>query len=102
MLRYKTQQVRASVGQKHKIVVPHSEVCMHMRVAGTIMFVELRASTYGNDTYHSAQLYKLNGEPYSSPITTGEGGFYQDSAGYYTYAICEDANGNPIEEETIP
>jgi hypothetical protein len=49
------------------VTLPHSEVCMHMRVAGARMFVAL---TEGD----MAQLYTLEGVKFSSPITRGEAG----------------------------
>lgn len=52
--------------------MPHSEVCMHMRVAGKRMFV----APIDNDM---AQLYTLAGEPFSFPITRGEAGIRYDT-----------------------
>ena len=46
---------------------PYSEVCMHMHVAGKVMFV----APHGP---HMAQLYTLSGHPFSFPITNGEAG----------------------------
>lgn len=48
-----------------KVRLPYSEVCMHMRVAGTLMFVEPLPR-------NMAQLYSLFGDPFSFPITRGE------------------------------
>jgi hypothetical protein len=49
------------------VTLPYSEVCMHMQVAGKRMFVAL---TEGD----MAQLYTLEGEKFSFPITRGEAG----------------------------
>ena len=69
-------------GERVRIVAPHSEVCMHMRIAGKPMLAELRPShAWG----YMVQLYRLDGTPYSAAILTGEAGFYQDSNGYYCY-----------------
>jgi hypothetical protein len=69
--RYITQ------GQRVPNVLPYSEVCMHMRVAGEVLEVELVGSAYP-----MAQLYK-DGQRYSAPITTGEAGIYRDYDGRY-------------------
>jgi hypothetical protein len=53
--------------QAVKVRLPHSEVCMHMRVAGTTMWVEPLPNGM-------AQLYDLNGRKFSGPITRGEAG----------------------------
>jgi hypothetical protein len=49
------------------VEVPFSEVCMHMRVAGTWMFVQPLP-------HNMAQLYTLGGSKFSMPITRGEAG----------------------------
>lgn len=51
------------------LVLPYSEVCMHMRVAGTQMLGELV------EDGRMVQLYKPDGEPFSFPITRGEAGW---------------------------
>jgi hypothetical protein len=81
-------------GQKCRMFLPSSEVCMHMQVAGKVMTVELVRTTHGNDVYISAQLYKDNGDFFSSRITYGEAGFYHEGdveayrrgEGFYFYA----------------
>ena len=64
-------------GDVIRLRLPYSEVCMHMRVAGTVMEVELTASG-------SAQLWK-DREKFSSPVLPGEAGIYRNSNGYYAY-----------------
>jgi hypothetical protein len=49
------------------VTLPYSEVCMHMRVAGTQMLVEPRPDGM-------AQLWNLDGTQFSFPITAGEAG----------------------------
>jgi len=69
--------------------MPYSEVCMHMRVAGHAMFIKVVAGPLG---ITSAQLYDLQGNIFSAPITMGEAGFYFDEAKrrFYCYGIkCE-------------
>ena len=61
--------------------MPHTEVCMHMRVHNRRMQVELVACSYG----YMAQLYTLDGQIFSLPITTGEAGIYEDQTGHYAY-----------------
>ena len=70
------------LADRWEAIMPHSEVCMHMRVAGTKM---LCAFT-GNPSYPMVQLYKTDGIAFSAPVTTGEAGVYGDSRrGFYTY-----------------
>ena len=57
-----------NVPEDAKLVrVPHSEVAMHMRVAGTMMW----AAPVGE---HAAQLYELNGKRFSAPVLRSEAG----------------------------
>lgn len=51
------------------LTLPYSEVCMHMKVAGTQMLGELVEDGL------MVQLYNLSGEPFSMPITRGEAGW---------------------------
>lgn len=60
--------------------MPYSEVCMHMRVSGKPMKFLLK-----DQEYPSVQLYDEEGREYSSPITRGEGGVFEDKEGYYYY-----------------
>jgi hypothetical protein len=47
--------------------------------------------------YVVAQIYK-DGRKFSSPILTGEAGFYQDEKGYYTY---QDDGPGDADPDTI-
>jgi hypothetical protein len=61
--------------------LPWSEVCMYMRVAETVMDVQLTDAPYP-----MAQLLK-DGRAFSAPVTTGEAGIYGcSSEGFYAYA----------------
>lgn len=74
-------------GEHVQMLISHSEVCMHMQVAGLVLEVELRDCGPSNNpdkNYHVAQLYR-DGKEYSAPIGTGEAGFYNDGDGYYYY-----------------
>jgi hypothetical protein len=69
--------------------MPYSEVCMSMRVAGHTMFAKVVSGAMGTT---AAQLYELNGKPFSFPILMGEAGFLFDGniRRYYCYGIkCE-------------
>jgi hypothetical protein len=74
------EPIRILPGQRGSKTLPHSEVCMHMRVSGKTMAFELLAKEYP-----SVQLYQADGRPFSFPILTGEAGLYRDEEGYYYY-----------------
>lgn len=70
-------------GDKVLAVMPHSEVCMHMLVAGQVMGIEVIGGQYGP----LAQLYDPNdGANFSFPILKGEAGIFTDDQGHYVYA----------------
>jgi hypothetical protein len=83
-------------GDRVRLELPHSEVCMHMRVAGRVMDVEL---TDGEHTM--AQLLNPDGSAFSLPITTGEAGIYGSPRdGYYCYPEGGgDDPADPLHEE---
>jgi hypothetical protein len=59
--------------------MPHSEVCMHMRVAGReVLFTLLHDG--------SVQLIRNDGSHFSFPITNGEADVYEDDDGYYFHS----------------
>lgn len=66
-------------GRKMAKRIPHSEVCMHMQVAGKVMQVELLPGR------NAAQLYRLDGVAYSSPILPSEAGIREDDGIYYCH-----------------
>jgi hypothetical protein len=58
------------------VEVPHSEVAMHMRVAGTMMWVHpVEFTNPGNPRPSMVQLYDLSNRKFSAPVTAGEGGY---------------------------
>ena len=61
--------------------MPYSEVCVHMKIAGTKMHCEFASNT----SYPMVQLYTTDEKRFSAPVTTGEAGVYGDSRGFYTY-----------------
>lgn len=76
-------------GDRVRLEMPFSEVCMHMRVAGTAMDVELLSGDRGNAgrPWFAVQLYRP-GEPcpFSLPITPGEAGIFTCADGsHYAY-----------------
>lgn len=62
-------RVRVKVGEKIKVIMPWSEVCMHLNIAGKTMTCELLG--------RGVQLYDEEGNKFSFPITHGEAGFYE-------------------------
>ena len=69
-------------GDRVRLLMPYSEVCMHMQVAGRVMTVELIGGTYaGGQTYIVAQLRNDDESAFSAPIGTGEAGLYGSPCG---------------------
>lgn len=58
--------VKASVGDYLQVRLPYSEVCMHMMVAGQVMWCEVLET--------GVQLRDEHGAPFSFPISHGEAG----------------------------
>lgn len=54
-----------------RVRLPFSEVCMHMKVAGEIMWARIIRRPSG---YPMAQLLNDDGTPFSFPITMSEAG----------------------------
>lgn len=71
-------------GKLYRGLMPHSEVCIHMQVAGKVMEFELLPRG-------AVQLYK-DRQLFSSPILSGEAGIYQNDDGsrYYYPPIMEE------------
>jgi hypothetical protein len=67
-------------GVRYAAEMPHSEVCVHMRIAGKLFYFEW----YGG---RAVQLFgAASGDcPFSAPILTGEAGIYEDAGGHYFY-----------------
>ena len=79
--------IRVVTGEHGRKVMPHSEVCMHMRVAGREMAFALLDGG-------SVQLLNDDGSHFSIPITNGEAGVYEDRDGYYFHSPFKDARTN--------
>jgi hypothetical protein len=72
------QRVYVRRGTKFANVMPHSEVCMHMRVAGKTMGCELVGPR------PMVQLFDIESQrPFSAPILTGEAGIYEENGEFY-------------------
>lgn len=69
-------------GQTGEKFMPASEVCASMRVVGHRMRFQLTESQHP-----MVQLFRLDGTPFSFPITTGEAGVYsrRDEQGKWSY-----------------
>lgn len=73
--------VNLNRGDIAMIEIGYSEVCVHMRVAGKVMPVQVTTGLHP-----AAQLLDASGKPYSFPVTLGEAGIYTDSTGQpYAY-----------------
>lgn len=66
---------RLSVGDRVRVRLPYSEVCMHLHVAGLTRTVEVQE--------HGAQIIDDDGRPFSFPVTHGEAGIHRDAGGLY-------------------
>lgn len=62
-------------GDEVSLELPYSEVCMSMRVAGTVRTVCVLED--------AAQILNPSGTPFSAPITHGEAGIYRDGSELY-------------------
>ena len=71
------------IGSTVTLVLPYSEVNMHMRVAGQIRNVKVLPD-------NSAQILNSDGSPFSFPVLWGEAG------------IGSDGDGRPIVLATVP
>jgi hypothetical protein len=63
-----TRRVGITEGRRYRVRMPHSEVCMHMKIAGKEMLLELTLTPCP-----MVQLFQ-DGRPFSSKLTPGEAG----------------------------
>jgi hypothetical protein len=76
------------VGERRTLTLPYSEVCMHMRIAGTTVI--------GEWTGHGGvQLYAMDGSIVSFPITTGEAGWGHVGADHTVTTFDENGRWSP-------
>jgi hypothetical protein len=86
--------VRVRPGDRVRLELPHSEVCMHMQVAGKVMTVEVNGGELPDGRpWSSAQLLNDDGSHFSCPIGIGEAGIYGSPEALYCY---------PVEASTEP
>jgi hypothetical protein len=76
----KGNRIDVRPGDRVRLELPCSEVCMSMRVAGKVMTVVVTTGRYP-----MAQLIDGEGHEFSGPITTGEAGIYGYGAEMYAY-----------------
>ena len=87
------KQTRLLPGMRVTLLLPYSEVCMHMRVADHLAEAELT-----NSEYPGIQLYTKDGHQFSGSITTGEAGVYRDDQGFYFYPPADGTNYPRVED----
>lgn len=83
------KEVRIYNGQTGRAIMPHSEVCMHMRIADKPMYFIFNIVGYMNngiDGIAMVQLLDENNNFFSSPILASEAGVYKDDMGFYYYS----------------
>lgn len=91
-------KVRVFVATKDKfgpVEMPHSEVCMFMRIAGEPMYCQF----VGDD--NAVQLFDLEGQLFSFPILYSEAGIYRQGNSFYYYQNIETedpATAGPITD----
>lgn len=81
-MTYSTRTIRRiKVGEFGTTLMPHSEVCMSMRVAGKVMRFKVVSD-------RAVQLYDADSyREFSFPILPGEAGIYTDDQGMYYYTV---------------
>jgi hypothetical protein len=77
--------------QETTLQLPYSEVCMHLRVAGTRMRARLQPDGM-------VQLLELDGRDFSFPITAAEAGLHHDQDGWHSVvADPPDPLADPVD-----
>ena len=78
--------------QETILELPYSEVCMHLRVAGTRMRARLEPDGM-------VQLLDPDGRDFSFPITAAEAGLHQDQDGWSTPVPDPPVDQLPADQE---
>ena len=90
------------VGDRFITILPHSEVCIHMQVAGQFMVCELLSN--GMVQLYSAKNVDRLYRKFSFPITSGEAGVYGSGTErdpYYVYGgILQSETDEQIAADT--
>ena len=66
--------MKLEIGQSYALVLPYSEVAMHLRVAGYRRIVTVLP-------HGAAQILNADLTKFSFPVTWGEAGIYRDAQG---------------------
>lgn len=66
-------------GETHRITLPWSEVCLHMKVNDKTMSAKLAADG------RTVQLFRDDNTPFSYPVLRGEAGIYEREGKYHGY-----------------
>lgn len=77
MSNFDNRPLSIAVGEMSEILLPWSEVCVEMGVAGTVRPVILLSCEIDGRTYYSAQICNVDGTAFSFPVTLGEAGIYR-------------------------
>ena len=80
--------------EEFTIELPYSEVCMHLRVAGTRMRARLQPN-------RMVQLLQPDGTDFSFPITDGEAGLYTDEQGAWLLTAHEEPAEDPPADPEV-
>ncbi len=83
------KEVRIYPGQSGRKIMPHSEVCMSMKIANQPMYFRFDIVGYlnnGIDGIAKVQLFDDNNRNFSGPILASEAGIYKDHKGFYYYS----------------
>lgn len=78
-----TTPERVIPGKIYRGIMPWSEVCLHLGVAGKVMLFEVRPDGQMVQLYHPGSTPL---RPFSFPITLGEASVFSDAEGLYHYA----------------
>lgn len=95
------------IGERVPVIGCYSEVMCHFRLAGKPTWVSLERSQYMNGEavepmYLVGQVWQWQPDrkelgEFSFPITTGEAGFFNDGAHWYTYVDSVRLNDEQLE-----
>lgn len=79
---------RLAPGDTVRVELPHSEVCMHMGIAGSVREVEVTSECRSG--LAMAQILDPDGRPFGAPVTPGEAGIFSDRHGFYAFVSLEE------------
>jgi hypothetical protein len=85
------EPIRINAGESALVLMPYSEVCCHMKVAGEILLIRLEYS--GQVQLYDWDDVRQRYVEFSMPILLGEAGVFQDEKGFYTYGCIVEGTG---------